>query len=107
MFQVTCFPAAFHEFAHVAFSPSIFIYAFVDDISLSKAFAVTFMVALLVKRLAVSLTTAKAAGRISSSSSATSSSDFVSNLSISVYNFSFSSMFSFTSIWVCTASISF
>ena len=65
MSQVIAFPAASHEFAQVALSPSIFMYDLEADNSRSFGEAVTDIEVFSLKRRAVSLTTAKASGRIS------------------------------------------
>jgi hypothetical protein len=66
MSQVISFPAAFHLFCQIDWSPSGYN-SFNSENSLSNADAVTEICELSLKRLAVSFTTAKASGRMSSS----------------------------------------
>ena len=63
---MTCLPAASHELDQVALSPFNLTYDFAPEISLSNALAVTSIELLFVNRFAVSLTMAKAVGKISS-----------------------------------------
>ena len=59
------FPAASQELDQMALSLSKVTYSLEPDNSLSNGEAVTVMLVLFAKRLAVSLTTAKASGKIS------------------------------------------
>jgi hypothetical protein len=58
MSQVISFPAAFHLFCQIDWSPSAYV-ALIPENSLSNADAVTEICELSLKRLAVSFTTAK------------------------------------------------
>ena len=83
MSHVTSFPAASHLFDHIAWSPLIETYCFKLEKRISNSVALTVIKEFSLNLFAVSLTTAKASGKISFNFSSTLFSDDSFTLSIS------------------------